>query len=108
MQNSPVYRTLTLMMKAGKIMPGLELTVEAMKKGRIFLVLTASDVAPKTKKEIIFKADGDVPILDVGMTKFEIGKAISKPLGIMGIMDKGLAEKITSEIDMQNREGHNI
>ena len=45
---------LTICIKAGKTVKGFDSSMDAVKEGKAFCVLTASDASPKTVKEVDF------------------------------------------------------
>ena len=89
------YSTLSLTMRARKLIYGFDTVKENV--GEIHLLLTASDLSPKTTKEVIFLAEKhSVSHLALEKTMQEIGNLIGKKTGIIGIADEGFAKKLTS------------
>ena len=89
------YSTLSLTMRARKLIYGFDTVKENI--GEIYLLLTASDLSPKTTKEVIFLANKhSVPCLALNNTMEEIGNLIGKKTGILGIADNGFATKLIS------------
>ncbi len=86
--------------KAGKLSFGFSKATEALQKNKARLVITASDVSPKTKKEITFYAEKKgIEILTLENTEiFELSNAVGHKCGIISVNDEGFAEAIKEEI----------
>ncbi len=83
-------------MRAGKLVYGFDTLKENIKLNNVFLVFTASDLSPKTVKEVKFFANKDnLPHLPLSKTMEEIEGIIGKKTGIIGITDRGFAEKLS-------------
>lgn len=84
--------------KAGKLISGFDAAAESVKKGESGLVLTASDLSPKTKKEIEFiTSKKHVETISVPVTIDEIGVKTGKHAGVLAITDTGLAQAVKTE-----------
>lgn len=95
MADSKLTGIIGLCRKAGKLVLGYDMTVEAMQKGKTFLVLTASDCAERTLRGIGFCAEEtETEVSELPLTKDEISFAVGKRAGVLGICDKGFANKI--------------
>lgn len=81
-------------MKAGKLALGFDATVDASVSGKAKLILLTSDTAARTIKEIRFQCGEKVQIMEIPMTQEEVGRAIPKRVGVITIIDVGLANKI--------------
>ena len=71
--------SLGLCRRAGKLVIGTPLVLEAVRKGKASLVLLAADVSENTEKKITpLCAHRGVPAKKCALTKTEIAKAIGK------------------------------
>ncbi|MDF2567257.1 MAG: hypothetical protein K0R90_713 [Oscillospiraceae bacterium] len=85
--------------KAGKLIIGFDLVKEsvALKKAKIIFI--ASDISPKTKKEVDFLlVNTNIPLYQVNITLDEFAYGIGKRAGIFCVEDNGLAQKISALI----------
>ncbi len=85
--------------KAGKLATGTETTRESVMRHRARLVLIASDISPKSVKEIRFichKNNTRVEILP--LTTEEISAAIGRRAGILALEDDGFAAAVVKNI----------
>lgn len=93
---SNTLSTIGLCRRAGKLELGFDAVVKAVAKGAIAQVVIASDLSPKSRKELEFSCERhhmNVFVLDATMDALE--HLLGKRVGIIGITDKGLAAKIT-------------
>ena len=89
------YSTLSLCRRAGKLTFGIHTVTEAVKDGKVFLLLTACDSSEKTVKEVRFLAEKhDIPFLPLDRTKQQLRATIGKLTGVLGITDAGLAASL--------------
>ena len=100
MINNRVCGLLGLATRAGKTVFGTEACVQAVEKGKIKLLIIATDAAERTKmnfKNICSKAK--VPIVEV-LTLDELSKAIGKDnKAVVGIKDTNFSNEITKIIN---------
>ncbi|MDR0984197.1 MAG: hypothetical protein LBL93_04215 [Ruminococcus sp.] len=92
---------LTMCKKAGKLELGFDSSIEAVKSGKAYLLITASDISPKTLKEINFFADkfkgenfDPNKILDIGLTREDFSEYFKKNIAVMAVCDEGFAKAI--------------
>ncbi len=80
--------------KAGKLSFGFDMTSQAVKKGKCFLILNACDVSDKTLKEIdyITSKSGIKRITLEGVNIKALSAAVGKPCGIISVNEKGFAD----------------
>lgn len=84
---------LTMCMKAGRAVLGMDMAKDACNNGAAFAVFAASDLSGKSLKEIAFVCGRNgVPLYEVGMTMDDIGTALGKRSGIITVTDKGFAQ----------------
>lgn len=91
--------TLTMCRRAGKLVLGMDEVKNACKGGRAFGALAASDVSPKTLKEIKFVcAREGVKLFNTGMTMDEIGSCLGKCFGILAVTDSGFMKSMAKKL----------
>ncbi len=84
--------SITLCKRAGKLILGFDLVKAAMQVGEAELVILASDISPKTKKEMLFLAENyEYEVVDTVLTMDELWYSIGKRAGVLAISDAGLA-----------------
>ncbi len=82
--------------KANKLVQGFDVVAESAQNGEISAIYMAKDISPKTQKEMLFAcADTNIPIVSLGITMDELGQILGRRVGVIGITDSGLAEKLT-------------
>lgn len=90
------YATLSLSMRAKKLLYGFDTVKDGVQNGSVKLLLTASDLSQKTKKEAIYLSGKyRLPHLSLPKTMGEIAGIIGKKTGVIGIADQGFADKLT-------------
>lgn len=93
--NDQFAATLSLSMRARKLNFGFDTVKKAVQAGEISLLLTASDLSPKTVKEVRFLAEQkQIPFILLDETMSEIGNRIGKKTGVLGVADQGFAKKL--------------
>ncbi len=91
---------LGLCRKAGKLISGFDMTVEAMQKGTAEAVLLSGDCSERTARNIkrIAEETG-TEILILPLTMDEIGYAVAKRAGVLAVCDSGFSKKIKELLD---------
>lgn len=88
---------LSLSRKAGKLTAGTDMVKEAVQTGQTSAVFTASDLSPKSIKEIkYFCGPKSVPVISLGVTMDEMAPQIGRRSGILAVTDRGFETKIRS------------
>ena len=83
--------TLCLCRRASKLVIGFDAAVEEIRKKTAGGVILASDVSPKTEKEVVFHANkSGIEVLKAGFDMDEAKHAIGKRAGVFFVSDKGL------------------
>ncbi len=91
--------TLTMCRRAGKLVLGMDEVKNACKGGRAFGVLAASDISPKSLKEIKYVcAMEGVKLYHAGMTMDEIGSCLGKCFGIVAVTDSGFMKSMAKKL----------
>lgn len=90
---------LTICIKAGKTVKGFDSSMDAVKEGKAFCVLTASDASPKTVKEVDFVCGKyDVTVLATELEKAEMAHICGKETAVIAVCDKGFADGFIKKI----------
>ncbi|MGN0666405.1 MAG: L7Ae/L30e/S12e/Gadd45 family ribosomal protein [Huintestinicola sp.] len=93
--NDRIINLLTMCRKAGRIQMGFDPSKESLAEGKANIILTASDVSPKTEKEIRFFADkSGIPVMRIPYTIEEIGFGLGKKSGVLAVCDEGFSKKL--------------
>lgn len=91
--------TLTMCRRAGKLTVGMDEVKNACRGGRACGVLVASDVSPKTLKEIKFVCGTEsVSLYGADMTMDEIGNCLGKRFGILAVTDSGFMKAMAKKL----------
>ena len=102
-----ITNLLTICIKAGKTVKGFDSVCTAMKENKISCVLAASDTSAKTLKETAFMCEKyNVKLVEIPVTKEEIGKLCGKQTAVTGICDSGFAEKLAQLAGESNTAGN--
>lgn len=92
-KNRKTADLLTVCFKAGKAVKGFDPVIEALKKGAVFCVITASDASAKTVKEAEFYCGRyGAEHLHSGISKEDIKKLSGKPTAVIAVCDRGFAD----------------
>jgi len=100
---------LGLCKRAGKLCWGHDTCVNALKSGTAKVFLLASDVSPRTKKDILKAANErniTIDLLETNYTMEQINAATGCFTGILTTYDEGFAKKIAELFRIQS--GRNI
>lgn len=85
---------LTVCRRAGRLTTGFDEVKEGIGKGKVLLVICASDLSPKSEKEIRFFADKKgTKIITCEAVMDDFQAALGKHTGIIGICDEGFAKQ---------------
>ena len=98
--SSKVLTLLGFAAKAGKLSYGFSAGLEALTRTKARLIITASDVSPKTKKEINFYAEKKgITVVTLKNTEiFGLSNAVGHKCGIISVNDIGFTEALKEEI----------
>lgn len=90
------FNLITMCVKAGKLLKGFDISMDAVKNGEAFLVMTASDISPKTLKEVkyICEKQNSVNLTVLPFSIDELSLSIGKKAGVVAVSDKGFADKL--------------
>ena len=96
MPNNKALTLLGFASKAGKLEFGMAKALEAIKKSKSKLIVTACDVSQKSKKEILFFAHNkNIRVVSFSDVTIEhLSAAVGKKCGIISVCDNGFADSI--------------
>ena len=97
---------LSICRKAGKMEIGFAPMKEALPAGKVKGVVTASDISPKTLKEVQFYCQkAKVPVCPVPLTMEMLGGAIGRKAAVIAILDAGFFDRIHQLCDEAQTAG---
>lgn len=100
MNKNKVLSMLGLSTKAGKVVTGEFSTEKAVKSGKAYLVIIASDASDNTKKKFRNMCNYYKVIMKEYSDKDNLGRACGKESrASLAITDEGLAKTVTKQID---------
>ncbi len=90
------FNLITMCIKAGKLLMGFDISMDAVKNGNVFLVMTASDISQKTLKEVRFVCEKNksVKLAELPFSIDELSMSIGRKAGVVAVCDKGFADKL--------------
>ena len=91
MHKDKLYNALSLCRRAGKLCMGFDPTADNVAKGKAWLVLTASDLSPKTKKRVEYFCEDLVDVYSMPLTQAELEPITRKPVGVYAVLDENMA-----------------
>lgn len=88
---------------------GFDPMKEALAEKKACAIIIASDISPKTEKEVrFFSEKQNVPVAKTILTLDGIYYALGKKAGILTICDNGFAKKALSLCETENINSDNI
>lgn len=97
--DNKLFGLLSMCRKSGRMALGFDMSKEAAEKGKAELIVLASDISPKTEKEVRFFSDKhSVKTVKINLTIDDFFHGIGKKVGIVAVCDKGFAKKAESLI----------
>lgn len=100
MNNDRLLSFLGLCKRAGYLISGAETVTKAINEDKALLVLYASDASANSLKNVLKTAQlKNTPARVLDRSKEELSFALGKHCGIVGITDRGFADKIQSMIE---------
>ncbi len=89
---------LAISVKAGKIAVGYSAVHDALEKGRVFLLLYASDISEGTRDKVAVHGVA-LPRQTTLFPRSELGQILNRELvGVVALLDQGLADSLWGEI----------
>lgn len=95
MSEAKILQLLGLAQRAGRLISGEELVLEAIRSGKCKLTILAEDGSMNTKKKFYDKCHSyQVELIELS-DRYQLGSAIGKETRVViGIIDQGFANKI--------------
>lgn len=98
--NEKIINNITFLRKMGKLALGFDMVKEAVYEGEVYLVLLAKDLSEKTKSQVEFLCENyKVNVRQTDISLDEFWHLIGKRCGVLGVMNKPFADKLTTLID---------
>ena len=91
-----VLNLLGLAQRAGRLISGEELVVDAIRKGQAKLVFLAQDAAPKLNKKITDKSKTYQVEVVTAFSTLELSIAVGKSRKVLAVTDAGFTKKMRS------------
>lgn len=100
MNNDRLLSFLGLCKRAGYLISGADTVAKAINDDKALLALYASDASANSLKNVLKTAGlKNIPALMLDRSKEELSFALGKHCGIVGVTDRGFADKIKSMIE---------
>lgn len=100
-----IINLLTMCRRANKFTAGFDAVKDGAAAGDVCCVIVTADISPNTFKEVsFFSGNSNVPVVKLALTSDELCRAAGKKYVVMGIRDKGFADRFESlsrEIEQQ-------
>lgn len=91
---------LTICAKAGKLQLGMDTVKDACRSHQAYCVLIASDVSPKSVKEVKFVCNQEnIKMFYLDGTIDDVWSCLGKRAGILGILDRGFTKKLSTMLE---------
>ena len=91
-----VLNLLGLAQRAGRLISGEELVVDAIRKGQVKLVFLAEDAAPNLGKNITDKSKTYQVEVVTAFSTLELSIAVGKSRKVLAVTDAGFTKKMRS------------
>ncbi len=101
--NDPVFALMGIAIRAGKVESGEAAVRKAIMRGKVSLLLIATDVSTRTLQHFQEMAqENNLPVRRYG-TKLQWGMVLGKrPRGLVGIIDRGFAQNFLNKLEEMN------
>ena len=94
--NDKILNLLGICRRAGRLTPGNDMVIEAMKDGSARLVVTASDISKNTESKILSACQQTgTPHLSLDKTRDEMSRALGRLCVVAAVCDSGFANKLS-------------
>lgn len=91
--------------RASLLIMGFDVVKKSMQDGSAELIIVASDLSPKTLKEVIYlSSQFEIEVLTIKQTLDELWYILGKRAGVLSITDYKLSKKILAEAKIQQQE----
>lgn len=86
---------LGLAKRAGKLEPGFDAAVAAVRSGKASLLVAARDISEKTVKNLRYEGDrAGVPTLRIQAGMEEVSRACGVRAGVLAVTDEGFSKAV--------------
>ncbi|MDO4460485.1 MAG: hypothetical protein Q4C42_10515 [Clostridia bacterium] len=91
--------------RAGKLVWGYDSCVTAVKDGTAKGLIAASDISPKTLKNLKFEGDrAKLETVTVSVETIELSYAVGKRAGVYAVLDEGFFKKLKELAEHQGKD----
>lgn len=99
-------RMLGIARKAGALAIGEEAAGSAAREKKARLIISASDASENARRRVFgFSKLGNIPLLEPGYTKYELGEAVGKPQPAMiAVTDIGIAAGFVKKLNAEQAD----
>ncbi len=91
MQSKTMF-ALSLTRKAGALITGFDSVKESVLNKKAYLIVFAADISPATKKRMLNVNSYNIKHFTINTTQQEFAQITKKPVGVMAVCDKQLAQ----------------
>lgn len=108
MNKDKLLGAIALCRKAGALYIGFDPVKDNTLSGKTALVLTASDISPKTLKRVNMFCENIVRVMQLPLTQFEISSVTVKPAAVLGVADYNLVKLIEKNLQEEQYGSYNL
>ena len=87
-----LFQALSLCRKAGALTMGFDAVEDACVKSKAWLVMTASDISPKTLQRLNYAVGDLVDVFTMPLTQDKLADISHKPVAVYAVTDRNLAK----------------
>ncbi len=87
-----LFQAISLCRKAGALTMGFDAVEDAVVKGKVWLVMTASDASAKTVQRLNYAVGDLVDVIPMPLTQDRLADISRKPVAVYAVTDRNLAK----------------
>ena len=87
-----LFQAVSLCRKAGALTMGFDAAEEACAKSKAWLVMTASDISPKTAQRLNYAVGDLVDVISMPLSQEKLADISHKPVAVYAVTDRNLAK----------------
>ncbi len=87
-----LYQAVSLCRKAGALTMGFDAVEEAVVKGKAWIVMTASDISPKTAQRLRYAVEELVDVFQMPLTQQQLADITHRAVAVYAVTDRNLAK----------------
>ena len=87
-----LYQAVSLFRKAGALTMGFDGVEEAVVKGKAWIVMTASDISPKTAQRLRYAVEELVDVFQMPLTQQQLSDITHRAVAVYAVTDRNLAK----------------